>query len=451
MLAGQINSFQSGSSPLTLAENRMDQRSEKARPTSLEDIAMLSMEFGRLLMEGGASARVVDEIVQTVARGLGVERADLRIGYASLAITVGIGGEWTTRMCKVGPLGVNQRLDHAVRELAASVGRGELTAAAARSKLEALAQNPPRYPGWLVDLAVGMACASFGRLLGIDWAAVGPVFFAVAVGQWLRRQSAARHVNVFLAATLVAFVASAVSGLGASLLRSVTVDTAMIASVLLLVPGVPALNAQNDILEGHPTLGSARAVWVGVILVFVTLGICLGQVLLGLWHLAGDGSPLGASRVHFLPYLLHQTLFGALAAVGFGVMFNIRSRALLGCAAAGALALAVRSTGQSLDWTLEGASFAAALVVGTAVRLSHARIGASRNTLGVAGCIPMIPGGFAARAILGLIALTRPAVQHPDQTLILAVQDALRVVLTIGAMGTGLAIPSMLLRVRRSK
>ena len=262
--------------------------------TPLEDIAVLSLEFGRLLMEGGASARVVDEIVHKVACGLGADRVDLRIGYASLAITVGINGEGITRMRKVGPLGVNQRLAHSVGELARAVGRGELTVAAARSKLEALAQDPPYYPGWLVIIAVGMACASFGRLLGLDWAAFVPVFIAAALGQWLRRQSATCQLNVFVAATLVACIASALSGLGASLLRSLTVDTAMIASVLLLVPGVPALNAQNDILEGHPTLGSARAVWVVVTLVFITLGIWLGQMLLGQWHLAGDGSPLGA-------------------------------------------------------------------------------------------------------------------------------------------------------------
>jgi len=414
--------------------------------TPLEDIAVLSLEFGRLLMECGASARVVDEIVRDVARGLGAGRVDLRIGYASLATTVSIRSVGKTRMCKVGALGVNQRLDHSVRELARAVEHGELTAAAARSALETLAQDPAYYPGWLVIIAVGVACASFGRLLGLDWAAFVPVFIAAALGQWLRRQSAAHQLNVFVAATLVACIASALSGLGATLLRSLTVDTAMIASVLLLVPGVPALNAQNDILEGHPTLGSARAVWVMVTLVFVTLGIWLGQMLLGQWHLAGDGSPLGAPWAHRLPYLLHQTLFGAISAIGFGVMFNMHSRALLWCGAVGALALAVRSVGLSLGWTLEGASFTAALAVGSSVQLIHARMGASRNTLGVAGCIPMIPGGFAARAILGLIALTRPAIQHADQTLILAVQDALRVVLTIGAMGTGLAIPSMLLR-----
>jgi uncharacterized membrane protein YjjP (DUF1212 family) len=55
----------------------------------------------------------------------------------------------------------------------------------------------------------------------------------------------------------------------------------MIATVLLLVPGVPAFNAQHDILGGHPTLGSARAVFVLVMLVFMTLGVWLAQGFLG--------------------------------------------------------------------------------------------------------------------------------------------------------------------------
>ena len=429
----------------------MTQKPEAASSNSLENIAMVSMEFGRVLMECGSSARIVDEIVRLVALGLGAERADLRIGYASLAITVRIGPEGITRMRKVGPLGVNQRLDHLVRELARVVGRGELTTAAAASNLDAIARHCPRYPGWVVDVAVGIACASFGRLLGVDWAAVSPIFIAAALGQWVRRQSASRQVNVFIAATLVAFVASSLSGFGAFLLGSLTVNTAMIAGVLLLVPGVPCLNAQNDILEGRPTLGSARAVWVIVMLVFLTLGLWLGQMLLALWHPAEAGGPSGAASAQFLLFLLHQTFFGAVAAVGFGVLFNSGGRALLWCGAAGALALAFRTTGLSLGWTLESASFAAALAVGSGVRLLQERIGVSRATLGVAGVIPMIPGGFAAKAILGFLALTRPGIQNADQTLIVSVQDALRVVFTVGAMGTGLAIPSMLMRVRRAK
>lgn len=242
---------------------------------------MLAMEFGRWLMESGASAAIVDEFVARVARGLGAQRVDLRVGYASLAITVGIGGEGITRMRKVGPLGVNQRLDQGLRRLAHRVERGELRCGEARAELERLVRETPRHPGWFVDVAVGVACAAFGRLLGVDWAAVGPIFTAAAIGQCVRRQFAGRQVNVFISATLVAFLASVLSGLGARWLGSTKVDTAMTAAVLLLVPGVPLLNAQNDILDGRPTLGSARVVWVAVILVFLTVGVWLGQMVIG--------------------------------------------------------------------------------------------------------------------------------------------------------------------------
>jgi uncharacterized membrane protein YjjB (DUF3815 family) len=144
--------------------------------------------------------------------------------------------------------------------------------------------------------------------------------------------------------------------------------------------------------------------------------------------------------------LLHHTVFGGLAAMGFGVLFNIGYRALLWCGVSGGLALAIRTAGVQLGWSLEAASFAAALAVGSVVQLFQERIGVSRNTLDVAGCIPMVPGGFAAKAILGLFALTAPAPKAPDQTLIESVQFFLRVMFTIGALGTGLAIPSLLLR-----
>jgi uncharacterized membrane protein YjjB (DUF3815 family) len=89
--------------------------------------------------------------------------------------------------------------------------------------------------------------------------------------------------------------------------------------------------------------------------------------------------------------------------------------------------------------------------VGCGVQVFQERTGVSRHTFAVAGCIPMIPGGFAAKAILGLIALTAPIVKNADQMLMVSVQNTLRVMFTVGAMGTGLAIPSMLLRVRRGK
>ena len=151
------------------------------------------------------------------------------------------------------------------------------------------------------------------------------------------------------------------------------------------------------------------------------------------------------------PFLLHQTVCGAIAAAGFGVLFNIGFRSLPWCAASGALALAVRTYCLGLGWNLEAASFAAALTVGAAVQVLRARTDISQNALDVTGCIPMVPGSFAAKAILGLFALTSTEPTHATETLVTAVQYTLRVMFTVGAIGTGLAIPTLLQRVRVSR
>jgi len=421
---------------------------ENSPAPALEPIAMAALDAGRMLMEAGARANSIDAIVAAFARGLGADRVDLRIGYASLAVTIGIGPNGITRMREVGHLGVNQRLDQELWHLSDRVSRGELTTEQTRAELARLAAKTPRHSTWVMAVAVGLACAAFGRLLKVDWLGTGPVFFAAAIGQLVRRELLGRHVNVFICATIVSFLSAFLGGLGAHWAGSETVTTAMIASILLLVPGIPSVNAQSDILEGHPTLGSARAVAVAVILIFMAVGLWLAQALTG----AADQEILNAAWTQPWLLILHQTVCGAIAAAGFGVLFNLGFRSLPWCAVSGALALAVR-TGclEGLHWNLEAASFAAALTVGAAVQVARARTDISQNALDVVGCIPMVPGSFAAKAILGMFALTATDPAHATETLTTAMQYTLRVMFIIGAIGTGLAIPTLLLRVRVSR
>lgn len=91
-------------------------------------------------------------------------------------------------------------------------------------------------------------------------------------------------MNNFLCAAVVSFLSCVLGGLGARWGGSATIVTAMIAAILMLVPGVPAMNALSDILEGHPTLGIARAVTVVVTLIFVATGLWLGNAVLNEWH-----------------------------------------------------------------------------------------------------------------------------------------------------------------------
>lgn len=243
------------------------------RHRDLEHIANAALRMGRLLMECGGRVRVVHEGVSLVARGLGAESVHLRVGYASLAVTVGAGAETITRMSEVGRHGVNHRLDLALRRFALEVAGGGLDVAAVHAGIDRLVRMTPHHPLRFVAPATGLACAAFARLLGVDWIAFLPVMIGGTVGQWARNRLLHRGVNPCVMAALVAFLAGTLGGWGAKLLGSGSVDMALMASTLLLVPGVPATNAQTDIMEGYPTVGSARAVWVAMIMVFATTGI----------------------------------------------------------------------------------------------------------------------------------------------------------------------------------
>ena len=149
-----------------------------------------------------------------------------------------------------------------------------------------------------------------------------------------------------------------------------------------------------------------------------------------------------------LVHLLHQVAFGAVAAAGFAVLFNIGPRTLMWCMAAGALALLVRTLGQQAGWSLEAASFVAAIAASCTAWLFRRWLGTASNAVALAGCIPMVPGAFMNQAILGLLAVTAPNPGNEVATIVVAMEYTLRVTFTLGAIGAGLAIPTHLLKNR---
>lgn len=244
-----------------------------------EQTALATLDVGRVLLQCGARAQVVRSGCRLVALGLGADLVEARPGYASIDVTVQKGAVSITRMGSIGAIGVNHRLDQAVRRLAKQAG--SMTPAALLAELARIEREVPRYPPWLAALAAGLACASFGMLIGTDFLAFPMVALGAAIGQQVRHSLMHRSVNVFVVATVVALVAASIGASGAAAIGSTTAYSAMIASVLLLVPGVPALNAQSDIIEGNPTLGSARAVSVAMVLIFVAVGVGLAQAITG--------------------------------------------------------------------------------------------------------------------------------------------------------------------------
>jgi uncharacterized membrane protein YjjP (DUF1212 family) len=255
---------------------------DKLRHRDLEQIALILLRCARLLIESGSRCHVVHSCAETLARVLGADILGMRVGYASVGITLGSGANTITRMVTVTQHGVDQRLAHAVRALVHEAAAGRLPPGEIGARLATLETSVRRYPPWLVALAVGLACWAFGELLGADHAAGLPILVGGAIGQMLRVRLRRAGVNPYVVVVAVALVGALACGIGARLAGSGTVDLAMVAATLLLVPGVPATNAQANIMDGYPTLGSAQAVSVTMTMVFVATGLWLAQLLHGL-------------------------------------------------------------------------------------------------------------------------------------------------------------------------
>ena len=144
----------------------------------------------------------------------------------------------------------------------------------------------------------------------------------------------------------------------------------------------------------------------------------------------------------------HQGAFGAIAAWGFGVLFNFDWRSLIWCSALGALALAVRTLALAGGWSLEAASFTAALAAGTIVALTSPAARRGRRRDRARRLHPDGAGRLLRQGDPRPVRGDRAGAGASEETAIFAIVAMTRVILTLGAIGAGLAIPTQMTRHR---
>ncbi len=123
----------------------------------------------------------------------------------------------------------------------------------------------------LVMIFAGLANASFCRLFGGDFKAMGVVFTATLFGFLVKQKLAQRGMNHYLVFIAAAFAASLMSSL--SLILDTTSDVALATSVLFLIPGVPLINGFIDIIEGHILTGISRLTAAIMLIACIAIGL----------------------------------------------------------------------------------------------------------------------------------------------------------------------------------
>lgn len=247
---------------------------------ALRDVMRLSLWAGQMLLQYGADTNRVEQTIHRLGTGLGADWMDILVTPDAIVATTINNYEFRTKVRRAPSRGVDMTVIAEISELSYQVQNGKMDRFGVGEKLMAIDERP-HYNRWTVVLAVGLACAAFNRLFGGDVATFAVTFFASSAAMVARQWLHSVELNTVLNWVITAFVAGIVASLAELLSLSPLSSTALAASVLLLVPGVPLINGSEDFLNGHITNGLARSVWGAILSLAIAMGLSLAITTMG--------------------------------------------------------------------------------------------------------------------------------------------------------------------------
>jgi uncharacterized membrane protein YjjP (DUF1212 family) len=298
-----------------------------------------------------------------------------------------------TQVIRLEPGDVHLRRLARADEIAEQVSAGQLDLDEGYRQLTALSQAPSMITQWLVALAFGPAAGCVAALIDGSWADVGvATLLGTAIGLLgLLAAMSPRFGAGYeaLAAFVAAFGVLAID----AMLVPLNVNSVLIASLIVLLPGLMLTTAVVELATQNLVSGMARFAGAGAVLLKLVIGTAAGLELARIVGLVDAGGVAGAAIpawAEWAALAFGSAVFAVLFRADWSDLPLVMASAWLGY-------LTTRFAGIGLG--AEFGVFAAGLVVGVASNV-YARL---RNRPGalvrVPGIILLVPGSVGFRSL----------------------------------------------------
>ncbi len=410
----------------------------------LRDVIELTLWTAQLLLKSGAQSSRVERTGHLLGTGLGADWLDVVVMEEGLILTTSSGAEFRTRARRVSEIGVNLTTVERIASMTRQVRQGQLDRNGVRARLVELEGKGSSYPRLLVALSVGFACGAFSRLFGSDWIGFFTTCVSSTLAMLLRQELARRHYNPLMTVVATAFSAGIPPCLAHRLGILPSAEEALAASVLLLVPGVPFINAARDVLRGYLVAGIARGFRGLLISLCIALGLATALTVCGL-EFDPTSAPLGKNT---WDYVLTDAFWSGLAAGGFAILFNVPKRFLPICMLAGATGHALQTVMTVASLPLLPSTLLAAVGVGIVSEVFARTYRSPAGLVAVPGAIPMVPGVLAFRSMSSILNLISPKLNGDQLGSVLgeAARNFTSTGLLLASLALGIAMPSLMLK-----
>ncbi len=398
----------------------------------------LLLDIGQLLMESGSGSRRLVESMLAAARYLDIRREDIQIHitYSTIMVNVNTSRRSVTmfRKCLQHSVDMTTMLRLTFLNRQALKYRFAYSYYVNALRTVGKESRERLYPAAVRTLAGSIACGAFCILFGGDIAAAVYTALAAAIGGLVRHGATRCGLNSYLGIALAAAVATITAYVSVLISSSSTPWLPMIACTLFLIPGVPLMNAIDDLLNNYLTAGMTRATHTTLLILSITFGIVSALAVCPLPQFTAISIVPQALRIT-------QALAAGLAAVGFSVIFDIPKRFIPIIFPAAMLAMEVRNVLLINDaWSLATASFAGAAGISSLCFVLSRRFHAPIFIVVIPALIPLIPGVLLYRLLFSIIHINSLA----QADIIPAAQNGVTALLVSLGIAVGAAIPDAL-------
>jgi len=401
---------------------------------ALEARANLILGFARTLFINGQATDQVLDSSKHLGRALELE-VEIVPRWGQLQL-VDADGKLLAEVT-ADPVGVGMNRVAALMRAGENARSGRLAPSALTELIGSISRMPPASTP-LFMLAAAAGAVALAVIFGLRHVAPGVLIAVSAVaGAALRRALARYTANGFVQPFCAALLAGTIGALAAHDGLSSSLRLVAVAPCMILVPGPHVLNAAMDLIKGRIHLGAARALYAGLIIVTISLGLLLGLAVFGA---ALPVDPVGRS----VP-LWEDTIAAGFAVAAYGIFFAAPLRMLPCPVAVGMLAHALRWVaisffGASVTLGALVACLFVSLVLTPVSRRWHMPFAA----IGFASVVSLMPGVYIFRLSSGLLQIAGGS-ETTLQAISATVSDALTAATIILAMSFGLIVPKLLI------
>ncbi|MCL1623385.1 threonine/serine exporter family protein [Moraxella sp. Tifton1] len=254
-------------------------------------ITRLCVRCALLFMQYGGESAVVVDLTKRLGVSLGVDGVECALSFNAITLTTLYDGRCITTARNTVHQGINVSILVQIQQIvmnAESNFKNNDFIDQVESQFDHI--NRATYSNNLMALFVSLSCACFAYLNGGNFVISLITMAAAFCAMRMRLYLSSQHFNPFVVVIITAFVATI---LGASayfldlndwISLGDTADIAVAASVLLLVPSFPIINALSDMLKGYINMGVGRWMFSTMLTLSACVGIVIALILLQIPH-----------------------------------------------------------------------------------------------------------------------------------------------------------------------